>query len=115
VPAHSMTSINGAGVSALPSRPPARPTPTAARLRPFEKARTDFDAAWRNNLPRGSDADFPKNRRQRAATAWKDRMHDTGLGLPTSVASGRSNYFCGAGLTIDTVDAHIEQDHLDMA
>jgi hypothetical protein len=81
----------------------------------FSQARDAFDAAWHDYLPRCTEADFAENRRQRAATAWKNRMHDTGTPLPTQMSDGRSQCFCGAPLTIDTVDAHIAQAHMDMA
>ena len=81
----------------------------------FEQARAAFEADWRDYLPRCTEADFAENRRDRAFTAWKYRMHDTGTLLPTQLASGRSKCFCGAALTIASVDDHIRQTHMDMA
>ncbi len=81
----------------------------------FDQARAEFEAAWLAYLPRCTEADFVENRRQRAFTAWKYRMHDTGTLLPTQLASGQSKCFCGAPLTIASVDSHIEQAHMDMA
>lgn len=81
----------------------------------FEEARTAFEVAWGSYLPRCTEADFAENRRQRAATAWKYRMHETGSKLPTQLTSGISKCFCGAPLTIQSVDSHIEQAHMDMA
>jgi len=80
-----------------------------------EQARAAFDCAWPDYLPRCTEADFAENRRLRAATAWKYWMHDTGTLLPTQLASGRSKCFCGAALTIASVDDHIRQTHMDMA
>lgn len=81
----------------------------------LERACLGFEAAWRNYLPRCTEADFAENRRQRAATAWKYRMHDTGTRMPTQLPSGRSKCFCGSELTIVSTDAHIEAAHMDMA
>jgi hypothetical protein len=81
----------------------------------FKQARAEFEDAWRRYLPSCTVADFAENRRHRATTAWKYRMHDTGTPLPTQLSSGRSKCFCGAPLTIATVDGHIDQDHMDMA
>jgi hypothetical protein len=77
----------------------------------FEAARDAFEAAWRTYVPLCTEADFAEHRRQRAFTAWKYRMHDTGTPLPTQMAEGRSRCFCGA--TIDTagVDRHIAEAH----
>jgi hypothetical protein len=89
------------------------PSGTAATC---EQARAELEAAWRDYLPRCTEADFTENRRVRAATAWKYRMHDLGLPMPTQMASGRSKCFCGAALTtIRSVDEHIRQAHMDMA
>jgi hypothetical protein len=53
----------------------------------FVKARSDFETAWREYLPQCTENDFEGYRRQRAWTAWKYAMFDTGLPLPTQ--SGR--------------------------
>lgn len=71
----------------------------------FEQARAAFEAAWLDYLHRCTEADFAENRRHRAFTAWKYRMHDTGTPLPTQMTNGRSQCFCGAPLTNNTVDA----------
>jgi hypothetical protein len=81
----------------------------------FEQARAAFEGAWRDYLPRCTEADFAENRRHRAVTAWKYRMHDTGTPLPTQMSDGVSRCFCGAPLTNATIDEHIRQAHVDMA
>ena len=81
----------------------------------FEEARAAWETAWQDYLPGCTEADFAENRRQRAFTAWKYRMHDTGHQMPTCFPSGRSKCFCGAPLTIQSVDRHIEHAHMDMA
>ena len=65
-------------------------------------------------LRRCTEEDFAENRRYRTTTSWKYRMHDTGTPLPTQLASGRSKCFCGAPLTIATVDDHVNQAHMDI-
>jgi hypothetical protein len=81
----------------------------------FEEARGRFEADWTNYLLHCTDADFAEERRHRTFTAWKYRMHDTGTPLPTAMSDGRSQCFCGAPLTNDTIDEHIRQAHMDMA
>ena len=97
----------------LGHRPGQRSPSNTAKT--FEQARAAFDAAWWDFLPRCTEADFAENRRNRAFTAWKYRMHDTGTPMPTQITSGRSKCFCGAPLTNATIDAHIEASHMDMA
>ncbi len=77
----------------------------------FEAARAAFDAAWKTYLPLCTEGDFAENQRQRAFTAWKYRMHDTGTPRPTQMASGRSRCFCGAAINISDVDRHIGEAH----
>jgi hypothetical protein len=78
----------------------------------FDKARADFEAAWRACLPRCTDGDFEEYRRQRAFTAWKYMMFDTGCRLPTQMPEYRSRCFCGAPIDSDTVDRHILTVHM---
>jgi hypothetical protein len=80
----------------------------------FEKARTDFEAAWQKYLPRCTDADFEQYRRHQAWTAWKYRMKDTGLLLPTATASGRSRCFCGMEIG-DGFAEHVYAEHMEAA
>ena len=81
----------------------------------FDQARAAFEEAWRAYLPRCTEPDFAEHRRHRAFTSWKYKMHDEGMKLPTQLTSGISKCFCGAPLTIASVDSHIEQAHMDMA
>jgi hypothetical protein len=45
----------------------------------FEIARSEFEAAWQEYLPKCTEADFAECRRQRAWTSWKYAMLDAGL------------------------------------
>jgi hypothetical protein len=78
----------------------------------FDQARADFEVAWRDYLPRCTEADFIEYRRQRAWTAWKYAMHDAGLPLPTQSATGRARCFCGAAIALANVDHHVQEVHL---
>ena len=71
----------------------------------FAEARDAFEAAWPSYHALCTEEDFAEERRHRATTAWKYRMHDTGAALPTATASGRSKCFCGAPLTIALIEA----------
>ena len=55
----------------------------------FEQARADFEAAWREYLPKCSQADFEECRRQCARTSWKYAMWDNGCRMPTQSTDGR--------------------------
>jgi hypothetical protein len=99
----------------LPGRPPAGRTLPQRIARTLEQARAAFEEAWPDYLAQCTEEDFAENRRHRAFTAWKYRMHDTGTPLPTQMSDGRSLCFCGAPLTNATIDAHIQQAHMDMA
>jgi hypothetical protein len=80
----------------------------------FEQAREAFGAAWAKIEPQMTPADLDAERRQRAWTAWKYAMHEANLPLPTQLASGRSNCFCGAGIDIGSMLTHVATDHLEM-
>jgi hypothetical protein len=79
----------------------------------FDQARIGFEAAWRDYLPRCTEADFIAYRRQRAWTAWKYAMHDAGLPMPTQSSSGRARCFCGAAIDIVVTDRHIYDAPMD--
>ena len=78
----------------------------------FEQARADFEAAWANDLPKCTSDDFEEYRRQRAWTARKYAMHDTGTKMPTSLPSGRSQCFCGAAIDIASTGRHVYEAHM---
>jgi hypothetical protein len=78
----------------------------------LEQARADFEAAWTDYLPKCTPADFKEYRRQRAWTAWKYAMHDTGTKMPTLVQSGRSRCFCGAPIDIASSSRHVYEAHI---
>jgi hypothetical protein len=62
----------------------------------FEAARAEFEAAWREYLPKCTEADFAEYRRKEAWTAWKYAMRDAGCRMPTQSTSGVARCFCGA-------------------
>jgi hypothetical protein len=78
----------------------------------FGQARTAFEEAWNDYLPKCAEADFEEYRRQRARTAWKYAMHDKGLPMPTQRSDGRSRCFCGAAIDIPGTSAHIYAAHM---
>jgi hypothetical protein len=78
----------------------------------FKQARADFEAAWTEYLLKCTPADFLEYRRQRARTAWKYEMHDTGTKMPTSLPNGRSQCFCGAVIDIAGTDQHVYDAHM---
>ena len=81
----------------------------------FDKARAEFEAAWRIFLPKRTGADFQAWRDHKALTAWKYGMHDRGLPLPTQSTSGRSRCFCGAEIDNKTAVDHIRACHMKEA
>jgi hypothetical protein len=50
--------------------------------RDFEAARTAFEAAWRDYLPKRREADFQAGRHHEASTAEKYRRFDRGERMP---------------------------------
>jgi hypothetical protein len=79
----------------------------------FDEARAGFEEACQTFLAQQTEADFRAYRNHRAFTAWKFRMWDTGMKMPTEIADDRSHCFCGAVLTTATTSGHIEIAHLD--
>jgi hypothetical protein len=77
----------------------------------FDKARAEFEAAWRIFLPKRTGADFQAWRDHKALTAWKYGMHDRGIPLPTQSTSGRSKCFCGAEISIASTRPHVLEHH----
>lgn len=78
----------------------------------FEKARADFEDAWRAYLPHVTAADFEQHRRQAAFTEWKYRMWDAGCILPTQVPSGRSKCYCGNEIGPGFTE-HVYAEHME--
>lgn len=72
----------------------------------FDEARVGFQAAWQELAATRTEADYESWRRQRDWTAWKDRMHDLALPLPTQKLEGIARCFCGAVVSNRTIDAH---------
>src|SRR5712671_1508756 len=108
-PACLSTSINGAGVAAsIPARIPWSTAPRG----PFEQARADFEAAWRDYRPGCNEADFTEYRRQRDWTAWTYAMWDAGMKLPTQLPDGRARCFCGTLIDIPGTAQHVYGAHI---
>jgi hypothetical protein len=78
----------------------------------FDQARAGFEAAWKDYLPRCTEADFLEYRRQRAWTAWKYAMYDAGLPVPTQSSNGRARCFCGATIDIAGTYPHVREAHM---
>jgi hypothetical protein len=78
----------------------------------FDQARAGFEAAWKDYLPRCTEADFIEYRRQRAWTAWKYAMHNAGLPLPTQSTKGRARCFRGAAIDIAGTHPHVHEVHM---
>ncbi len=61
--------------------------------------------------PTRTEAHFEMWRRQRDFTAWKYRMRDEKLPLPTQSTSGQARCFCGVEITNTSIDSHIREAH----
>ena len=77
----------------------------------FDEARVGFQAAWQELAATRSEADYEAWRRQRDWTAWKYRMHDLALPLPTQRPEGIARCFCGEVVTNASPDAHVRTAH----
>jgi hypothetical protein len=79
----------------------------------FKAARRGFLAAGQELLPTLTEADFDVWRKQRAWTAWKYRMHDEHLKLPTERPDLRSRCFCGEEITDAGLMRHVYSSHTE--
>jgi hypothetical protein len=77
----------------------------------FEEARAGFEGAWNKLRPTRTDAHFELWRQSRDFHAWKNRMHEERLPLPTQQRSGQARCFCGEEITNSMVPAHIQSAH----
>ncbi|MCK1577761.1 hypothetical protein [Bradyrhizobium sp. 174] len=77
----------------------------------FEECRAAFEAAWLKLKPTLDEAAYERWRYQRDATAWKRRMWDKSLPMPTQTKGGLARCFCGADITNDNVPDHIRTAH----
>jgi hypothetical protein len=77
----------------------------------FEEAKVAFEAAWLTFARSRKPGDLDARRDQRDWTAWKYRMRDNGLPLPTQSDNGRAPCFCGAEITAASVYEHIRAAH----
>lgn len=95
----------------LPGRR-ARPAPHGS-AETYGKARAAFKFAWRHLLPQITHESFEEYKRHLAMERWKHRMWKDGFKMPTQLASGRSECFCGAGIDIKTTERHVFTKHMD--
>jgi hypothetical protein len=77
----------------------------------YQTARASFEQAWREIEPKITEADRLEHRRARAHTEWKYRMWETGCKLPSQVASGRSQCYCGTEIDSAGIGPHIDGEH----
>jgi hypothetical protein len=77
----------------------------------FEECRSAFERAWHELKPRIREVDYERWRHQRDFTAWKNRMWDLKLLLPTQTQNDRAKCFCGAEITSRDIPAHVRTKH----
>ncbi|SHH05341.1 hypothetical protein [Bradyrhizobium erythrophlei] len=77
----------------------------------FEQARAEFEEAWKKIERAKTEAHFELWRYQRDWTAWKYRMWDEKMQMPTQRTDGRSRCFCGAEITNASISKHIQAAH----
>jgi hypothetical protein len=78
----------------------------------FRAARAALEQAWREIEPQITEADRAEHRRERAHTAWKYTMWSAGCRLPTQMANGRSQCYCGAEIDNQSISRHIAAEHM---
>jgi hypothetical protein len=81
----------------------------------FDAARATFCGTWERLLPQIPHGAFDEYRRDRAFHRWKGRMWADGKPLPTQLANGRSECFCGAPIDVETSWQHIYHYHMETA
>jgi hypothetical protein len=62
----------------------------------FDQARANFEVAWKDYLPRCTEADFLEYRRQRDWTAQKYAMSERGERMPSQIPNSMMRCPCGA-------------------
>ncbi|MGY3581456.1 hypothetical protein ACVIGB_000474 [Bradyrhizobium sp. USDA 4341] len=77
----------------------------------FEEAREGFEKAWTKLAATRTEAHFEMWRQSRDYHAWKDRMHDERLSLPSQSREDRGRCFCGAEISSRSVPDHIRTTH----
>ncbi|WP_051334952.1 hypothetical protein [Bradyrhizobium sp. Ai1a-2] len=77
----------------------------------FDDARAAFAQAWQRLAATRTEADYRAWRDSRDRTAWKYRMHDLHLPLPTQRPDGVARCFCGEVITSATMDNHVLGAH----
>jgi hypothetical protein len=78
----------------------------------FDAARAAFEQAWQQMLPNIPEGAFDEYRRHHALQRWKESMWAAGLPLPTQVAGGRAQCYCGAAIEIRSVGPHVDAEHM---
>jgi hypothetical protein len=77
----------------------------------FEDARDAFQRAWDRLAAKKTEAHFELWRRSLDFHAWKNRMHDEKMPMPTQRTDGRARCFCGEEITNASVEMHIHELH----
>jgi hypothetical protein len=80
--------------------------------RAVHPSRTDFEAAWKEYLPKCPQADFDEYGRSVAWASWKYAMWDKGCRMPTQSTDGRSRCFYGEPIDTTGVDQHVYTAHM---
>jgi hypothetical protein len=78
----------------------------------FQTAREAFKQAWLKIEPQITEADRKEHRRERAHTVWKYKMWSAGCRMPTQMANGRSQCYCGAEIDNQSIGQHIAAEHM---
>lgn len=77
----------------------------------FEEARDGFEKAWNELAATRTEAHYEMWRNNRDWHAWKDRMNDNGLPLPTQKSEDLARCFCGAEITSASMFKHAQAAH----
>jgi hypothetical protein len=101
---------NGAGIAAS-IRDHTRANTWRGSSPDFEQARADFEAAWRIVSAKRTEADYQAWRDDRERTAWRRAMWAAGMMMPTQTQDGTARCFCGATITIASVESHVRTAH----
>jgi hypothetical protein len=80
--------------------------------RSFAEARAAFERSWREMEPKITDVDRAEQRLERAHTEWKYKMWNAGCRMPTQVANGWSQCYCGAKIDNRSIGPHIAAKHM---
>jgi hypothetical protein len=77
----------------------------------FQEARAGFEEAWKKLAATRTEAHYELWRQSRDFHAWKDRMQEERIPMPTQTQNDWARCFCGAEISNASITKHIQAAH----